>query len=321
MCSLTTSSWLHFCAISFFHSTVWLPNAEPSITFSSEDAPRPTALIAADIASVLTGLGIGLALEAIGMTAGFLVALGSILLGIVLLIRSESVGMLSLGQVFYSIGYSTNELVVGVIIAHTLPLRMRGIALATLKTPLLLSIFVSQTIILASVNGGLPYMTVLTIMCGIIALHGMALLVFLFLLVYRGQAIRPPTGNIIAFLLKELKRPHIQLACLFGFAVCAVFWLAYNELLPWYTTLPVFSAFLANLCVLVIFKQLQYRFKLWLPKFRWLPTTKLMQLAERWDREEITRPEMKHSTIYSAYVLNFAWYGELFAKTSTLTLQ
>lgn len=313
--TLTPSCWLHLCAIALFHGTVWMPGAKPSVTFSSVEEPRHKALIAADIASVLCGLGLSLALDAIGLVVGLLVAVASMVLGIALLISANSIGTLSVGQVFYSIGYTANALVLSVLLRDTCTLRARGVAIAFLNTPLLFSTYVSPFIYTASTSSHLSFETILGIMCGIIGLLGAAALLFLSWLVLDGLALKAASESLIDFLAYQLKRLHVKIVCCFGIAACTVFLLAYSELIAWYTTLPAFFSLSVYLCAMVICQQLEPCLKRWLVRTtHWLPT-KLAELVHQWNSRPLPSPDKKHSTVYSAYVVSFAWNGTLGNET------
>lgn len=127
-----------------FHSTLWSPSAEASVAVSTtEDAPRPKSLIAADFASVMASVAIGWALDRIGLVLGLSITLLCSNIALVLFSVADNILTLCVGQVFYAIGFSASGIAFDVLIADTLTLRMSGLAMAFLGTPYVISAFSS----------------------------------------------------------------------------------------------------------------------------------------------------------------------------------
>lgn len=133
--------WLVCTAVAFQHSLLWGGPVTPSAVLYNGEEVRPVALIMTDIVTVGASFAMALVLDALGRAMGFLITAASGVFGLVLFAASRSVAMLSVGQVFYGVGFTGIRLTIDVLVADTARLKNRALIYALVTSPWAITAF------------------------------------------------------------------------------------------------------------------------------------------------------------------------------------
>lgn len=263
----------------------------------------------------MASVAIGWALDRIGLVIGLSITVVSYTIALVLFSVADNILTLCVGQVFYAIGFSASGIAFDVLIADTLTLRMRGLAMAFLGTPYVISAFGSIPIFKNATSGiGHSFQSLSSIFIGVIVPSGVGLIIYLRLVLNKRQGKGPAAEGILQLLrlvLGILKSPLVLAILVFTAVLGVVLWLTSSELVPWYAMLPVLYVFLAVLCLAVTFEYLKHKFKILKVFTRWQlgGVGKGQAVSGGGVNISMTRPSMRISTVYSAYILGLAWNG------------
>lgn len=113
----------------------------PSIALFDGEQKRNAAFVVADFVTVASCLVMAVASEFLNRAQGLTVALGFAMLGLVLFAVTRNLATLSVGQVFYGIGFTGIRLIVTILVSDTVSLRNRSLAYAVVFTPWALTAF------------------------------------------------------------------------------------------------------------------------------------------------------------------------------------
>lgn len=91
----------------------------------------------------LTKLPLAKLIDIWGRPQGYIVMVGCLTLGLILMAASNSVKLYAAAQIFYWVGHNGTEYVVGVFVADTSRLKNRGLMFAFLTSPFIITTWIA----------------------------------------------------------------------------------------------------------------------------------------------------------------------------------
>jgi MFS family permease len=91
----------------------------------------------------LTKLPLAKLIDIWGRPQGYIVMVGSLTLGLILMAASNSVELYAAAQIFYWVGHNGTDYVIGVFVADTSHLKNRGLMFAFLTSPFIITAWIA----------------------------------------------------------------------------------------------------------------------------------------------------------------------------------
>lgn len=246
---LTICLFLNCTLFAFQHSILWNGPVSPSVTLFEGRERRPTPLIMADLLTLVSSVGMAIALDCVGRGLGLAFAVGFATLGLALFAGSHSMETLSAGQVFYGVGFTGLRLSIDVLVTDTTRLTVRTLVYAMVSFPWAITAF-SVPVLRESLQEAELRHALIAFSCLVPAL-GFTLTAFI-LHHHRCFDVRQDFSGLKSQLLgtRDRRRSNLKAFLPPALSLLAMFvalWLVQVDVVPWWTFIPFVVVFFSSL--------------------------------------------------------------------------